>query len=302
MKKFLIEVAIFLVLALGSFFIVFTLADGSSDPFYIRFTTRKQHSLILGTSRAAQGIHPDILEEVLPGKSFFNFSFTITSSPYGPLYLKSIRNKLDPETRNGIFILSVDPWSISSNSKLPNDTTGFKEKWHFLSLSPWVNLNPNIPYLVNFFGKPYYTLLWKENTSMFLHNNGWLEVSIGMDSSSIRKNIDRKIKIYKKNNLPNFKYSEVRFEYLIKTIVFLKQHGDVYMVRLPVHPRMMEIDNQLVPDFNEKMNLISKTTTTPYLDLTGLNDSLIYTDGNHIYKESGKIITRRIGNWIAAFK
>lgn len=302
MKKFLIEVAIFLVLVLGSFFIVFIQADGSSDPFYIRFTTRKQHALILGTSRAAQGIQPAVLDKILPGNNFFNFSFTLISSPYGPVYLNSIKKKLDQETTNGIFILSVDPWSISSKSGYPNDSTRFKERRQILSLSPWVNLYPNIPYLVNFYGEPFYTLIWKEKTSMFLHNDGWLEVTIRMDSSAIRKNIDRKIYIYKKNNLPNFKYSEVRYEYLIKTIAFLKQHGDVYMVRLPVHPKMMEIDNQLVPDFSEKMNLISKTTGTPYLDLTGLNDSLTYTDGNHLYKESGKIITRRIGNWIAEFK
>lgn len=73
------------------------------------------------------------------------------------------------------------------------------------------------------------------------------------------------------------------------------------MVRLPVHPKMMEIDNQLVPDFSDKMNLISKSTGTPYLDLTGLNDRMIYTDGNHLYRESSQIITRKIGKWIAGF-
>ena len=43
-------------------------ADGNLDPFYIRFTTPKQKNMILGTSRAAQGLQPSIFDNVLNKK------------------------------------------------------------------------------------------------------------------------------------------------------------------------------------------------------------------------------------------
>ena len=96
-------------------------------PFYVRFTSPTQHNLIIGTSRAAQGIQPTVLNEIIPNKSFFNYAFTAAQSPFGPVYLKSIQKKIDTTTKNGIFIVTVDPWSISSKSKDPNDSSKFRE-------------------------------------------------------------------------------------------------------------------------------------------------------------------------------
>ena len=33
--------------------------------FYLRFTSPKHNSLIIGTSRSAQGIHPNIIDSIL---------------------------------------------------------------------------------------------------------------------------------------------------------------------------------------------------------------------------------------------
>jgi hypothetical protein len=301
MKKFLIESAVFLILIFISFFLVFLKADGYTDPFYLRFTSPKQHSLILGNSRAAQGIQPTVLNEVITGSDFYNYSFTLTTSPYGPAYLASIQKKLDPDTKNGIFILSVDPWSISSNKKDPNDSTQFPETIHFMGKTRYVNLYPNIPYLLDSYRQPFIKILFPHETSMYIHQDGWLEVTTKMDSVSLKKNLSQKVDDYKKNNLPVFHFSEVRFNYLIKTIEFLKSHGKVYLVRLPVHPLVVEIDNELMPDFNEKIRFISEKANTPYLDITSLNTQILFTDGNHIYKESGVEISRIIGNWILSF-
>ena len=48
-----------------SVFAFFSLADGTTDDAYLKFTTPKQGSLILGSSIAAQGIHPKELNAVL---------------------------------------------------------------------------------------------------------------------------------------------------------------------------------------------------------------------------------------------
>mgnify|MGYP000926467929 CR=1 FL=1 len=98
-----------------------------------------------------------------------------------------------------------------------------------------------------------------------------------------------------------YKFSQVRFEYLVKTIEYLNDYGDVYLVRLPISPRLMEIENSLMPDFNSKINEIL-IPTEGYLDLTTNNNLFDYTDGVHLYKESGKQVTDEISKWILNIK
>jgi len=274
-------------------------ANGKTDPFYLRFTSPKQHSLILGTSRAAQGIQPSVLDSILPGSGFYNYSFTIGHSPYGPAYLNSIKKKLDHQTKNGIFILSVDPWSISSNANDPNNPDRFRERKLAIGKTPVVNIRPNFFYLINAYDKPFYHLLPRQKSSIILRDDGWLDVKFKIDSLKMEQLIEKKVDSYRKNNLKKYKFSDVRLEYLTKTITYLKNFGRVYLVRLPVHPRMMEIDEEFIPDFDQKIRQISEQTGTPYFDMSFMNDSILYTDGNHIYRESGKVVSARIGEWIA---
>ena len=103
--------------------------------------------------------------------------------------------------------------------------------------------------------------------------------------------------MYKTENLPQYQFSSLRLEYLQKTIEFLNQHGNVYLVRLPLHPDMMVIDNLLMPDFNEKIEQLAPLSKG-YFDMTVYNDEFSYTDGNHLYKSSGKIVTDKIAQWI----
>ncbi|MBP6872942.1 MAG: hypothetical protein KBC43_13110 [Bacteroidales bacterium] len=299
MKKFLAEVLVFLIILLISFYLIFMRANGKTDPFYLRFTSPKQHSLILGTSRAAQGIQPSVLDSILPGSGFYNYSFTIGHSPYGPAYLNSIKKKLDHQTKNGIFILSVDPWSISSNANDPNNPDRFRERKLAIGKTPVVNIRPNFFYLINAYDKPFYHLLPRQKSSIILRDDGWLDVKFKIDSLKMEQLIEKKVDSYRKNNLKKYKFSDVRLEYLTKTITYLKNFGRVYLVRLPVHPRMMEIDEEFIPDFDQKIRQISEQTGTPYFDMSFMNDSILYTDGNHIYRESGKVVSARIGEWIA---
>ncbi len=59
----------------------------------------------------------------------------------------------------------------------------------------------------------------------------------------------------------------------------------------------MEIENRLMPDFDSKLRQ-AKSIAAGYLDLTKYNSDFIYTDGNHLYKESGKEVSRIIAKWI----
>ena len=296
MKRFLLQVAVFSVITLAFYAWVLSRANGYTDAFYLRFTSPRQSSLVLGTSRAAQGILPSVLDEKLD-KKFYNFSFSILHSPYGPVYLRSIRKKLDEKTRDGIFILAVDPWGISSKTADPNDSTNFREAKVALGNTPFVNTKPNFWYLIKNFDGQYYKILKKTNGNMLLHDDGWLEVTVPMDSAVLATRLAEKIQTYRAENLPAFRYSSLRLDYLKKTIEFLKEHGKVYLVRLPMHPGIFQIEQEFMPDFNQKIGQLVPETSG-YYDMTAMNGEFLYTDANHLYKESGKIVSCRIAEWI----
>jgi hypothetical protein len=297
MKKFIIKTTVFSIIVVTVFVFILAKADGYTDPFYIRFTTPKQKNLILGTSRSAQGLQPKIFDRILT-KDFFNYSFTISHSPFGSVYLNSIKKKLNSQIKEGIFIITVDPWSISQKGDNPNDSKKFEENNLALANVNLVNLKPNFEYLIKQLKGKYYTVLTNRIMSkMFLHNDGWLEVNISMDSASITKRLDNKIKIYRKNNLPNRKLSYVRLSYLKQTVEYLKLHGNVYIVRLPVSPEMFAIEQEFMPDFNEIINPIC-LVTDGYLDMTNENHLYQFIDGNHLWKESGKMVSEKIAKWI----
>ena len=295
-QQFIIRSILFLSTILVSIFFIFLQVDGYTDDFYIKFTTPKQNSLILGTSRASQGLQPTVLKEILD-KEIFNYAFTAASSPFGTTYLNSIKRKTT--TNDGVFIITIDPWSISSTTKNPNDSNNFRETTSFLARTSLVNANPNLEYLFESFNGNY-SKLFKKDTSIFLHNDGWLEVSVDMSHNAVKKRTDEKVNSYL-DIFTRYHYSEVRLQSLDKTIDYLKQYGNVYLIRLPIHPKMMVIENELMPDFEAKISL-TKTKCTGYLDLTPYNSDYSYTDGNHIHKNSGKLVSQKIANWIQLFE
>jgi len=298
MKRFLIQVTVFAALIATSAIAVVFLAGGSTDEYYVRFTTPRQGSMIIGSSRAAQGLQPDVFKEQL-GLDIFNYAFTVAQSPFGPTYLNSIKLKYDESSEKGVFIVAVDPWVISSRTENPNDSANFREVNLCLGNTKVVDMDPNPYYLLENYSGKYYELLLPKGRSMFLHQDGWLEVTVPMDSAEMERKVQAKVKKYEKDNLPFYKFSTLRFDYLAKTIAFLKEHGDVYLVRLPVHPSMMELENRLMPDFNEKMQEVVPMASG-YLDMTDLNDQCTYTDGNHLEKSSGKIVSEKVAIWIGA--
>ena len=220
MKRFILQTCLFVAMVKLSMLGVLLQADGYSDPFYLRFTTGKKTSLVLGTSRTAQGIQPQILNSLLNRCDFFNYSFTIGTSPYGPTFLNSIMQKLDTTAENSIFILTVDPWGISSTGVDPNNVNEFKENKLLLATTKNVNINPNIPYLIKNFDAPYYQILFNKIPMSFrkqtlLHPNGWLEVLTDMNEQQRKNNRLERIKEYKKHYFPRYSFSQTRLNYLV---------------------------------------------------------------------------------------
>jgi hypothetical protein len=52
-----------------------------------------------------------------------------------------------------------------------------------------------------------------------------------------------------------------------------------------------------MPSFNDKITELSPIVDS-YYDMTNDNNNYIYTDGNHLYKESSKIASKKISDFI----
>ena len=301
MRKLLLKVGLFVIPLLVVIWVVFSLEAGGSDEFYLKFAMPKQRGLILGNSKAAIGIVPHVVTKNLNSRDsqLFNYSFTLTSSPYGKAYLESVRRKLADDTRDGIFILAVDPWSLSVMSENPEDETTFPENHNFLGELEDVSSSPNLHYLMEYYPTHYYNIILRRfrPRHLRLHENGWLEVSVNMDSAVVAGRLSRKIKIYEDYGR-RFRFSNKRLAYLGEMIDFLKTHGSVYLVRLPTDARIFSIEHAFDPSFDAKMSMLSAVKSVPYLNFTVKENNYQYTDGNHLEKKSAMAVSREIAEWI----
>jgi len=296
MKRFLLHIILFLVIVLSSCLYVISLADGTTDPFYLKFTTPKQKSLVLGSSRAAQAIQPHIFNAEIINAKLFNYSFTLLHSPYGKSYFESIKRKIDLNVTDGTFIISVNPWIISSNTDKPNDSLNFRELGANIDKTYFVNLNPNFEYILESFHKRKIKIITNksrigEYENSIVHINGWLEVQIYLDSLQLLQWEKDKLKTYQKKLQDYSGFSSLRFDYLKKTITFLQKHGNVYLVRIPVSDEMLEIESQLVLNFNDKMFELTQLYNVKYINVMPYRNEYQYTDGHHLDIESGKKFT-----------
>lgn len=293
MRKFILHIVIFFIVVLGTIVYILSLADGYSDSFYLKVSSPKKTNLILGTSKAAQGVHPDILKNIL-NKDFYNYAFTFYASPYGEVYLNSIKQKIDKKEKNSIFILTIDAWSICSSNEDPDNTLKFRENKSFLNNITDVSHKPNYKYLINYFEGEYYKILFKSKSSVFIHDDGWLEVSL--DENGVKRRTEFTMKDYQKK-VNYYHFSNTRLFYLLETIDYLNQYGKVYLVRLPACNDLMVLEETLMPNFNETIQPV-KDKASGYLDLTLLKEDLNYTDGVHLNKASGKYVSEIIAKWI----
>jgi len=264
---------------------------GQVDAFYGRFTGPPAGSLILGTSRAAQGIQPAVLTAALPGQfagPLLNYSFTLTHSPYGPAYLRSVGQKLRSGVKNGLFILAVDPWSLS----LTGPEGQFPEDNSFIGQLQQVSQNPNLPYLTRYQTKPLYRLLLDYATATErLHPDGWLEVRIGTDSAQVRARTAQKLQDYRRLAASQH-LSAGRLAALRQLIELLKPHGRVVLVRLPVGTSLLQLEQVYQPGFDQLMRQLATAQAVPYFDYSA--QPYATTDGNHLQRAASAAFSQRL--------
>ena len=314
MHRFLKNILIVSLFIIALHLILGALANGSTDNFYLRFTSSKQNSLIIGTSRSAQGIHPNILDSVLnleENNGIDNYSFSINNSSYGKEYYYAIKNKINESAKNGLFIITVDPWAISSDTTLNDNEIDiesiFYSKKHY-------NSYPDYEYLIKNYKKGWGNILLKRIESnilirnqnslskikgafTYLRKDGLLEVYTSMDSTYVKQNIQKKVYNYNTSMSSN-KFSKFRFLYLRKTIQLLKKHGEVYLVRMPVHTSLFKIEDSFDPQFDKRIMNLANKTNVDYLNFADNATQYSYTDGNHLYINDAKIFSNQLAERI----
>lgn len=310
MKRFITNLAIVLIfpfVGLCCFLLFVQLYPGYVDSYYGRFCSPKQNSLILGTSLAAQGIEPDIINEKL-GHLYhlpiFNYSFSIDKSPYGETYLESIKKKLNTDVTNGLFIIDVEPDAIATIENM-GDLHGkdTRENQTCITIKN-VNskyFNINFQYLKSsvFFDRIVLIKRISKNIfaddelhSIYIKDNGRLIV----DSNSKIDSLQVKEDNIQRNNMINEWYkdsylSKYRDSCLCATIEYLKQHGTVILISMPTSKELVELQQNYFPDFDKRIQEISTKYKVPYFSFKNSFDKYQTRDGSHLYKDSGDQFT-----------
>ncbi|MCB0568804.1 MAG: hypothetical protein KDC66_03535 [Phaeodactylibacter sp.] len=238
--------------------------------------TYAANSLILGDSRTRKGIAPQALQEELglQGK-ILNLAFNGVNSPYGELYYKLIRKKVARGATDGLFVVTVDPGSVMDYQ----GAYGQREA-DFKFYKLWcANADPNIEYLIrNVSGKNSLATelisprkRWRSYE--VFHKNGWVE----RRPSGIQVRSFSEMKFNERNPVR----SEKREKYLDKTIAFLKQYGQVVIVRMPVSEQMLAEENEAYPGFNGLLEGLGQKHGAPYFDFSGEGSHYSFYDGHH---------------------
>ena len=276
---------------------------GNIDYFYVKFTTPKAKSMIVGDSRSMQGIQPRVINEQFKNMNLelpiFNYSFTVAQAPIGPLYNESIERKLDKSSNKGIFIISMTPWMLASYKNNSNEKGEFREADEPPHNMYFVNVNPNYEYLLKNLNYFHFKALFRKTTTM--HEDGWLEENNPPNSPET-------FEIWKKNQskmfdkmIDEYKVSSYRLDMLYVLIKKLKKYGSVYVVRMPIDRDFVEKERLFYPDFDEDMKDVCQTNNIPYINFNQSDATNVFKtyDGHHLDKEGGSEFTAVLCDSIA---
>ncbi len=278
------------------------LATWYVDDLYPKFTGTAS-GLEVGTSRESDGVVPSILEECLaePGVALNieNFAFAYGQSDYGEMYLDAIRRKLDPDTEDGVFTVGGNPASLSQS--LAEGDAEPDDSRSRLAQMENVTADPNLEYIRRFYGKALYkgfTHTGERFNLRVAHPDGWIEVrqevpDYAMSDSGMAEwrgqNIDRMTR-----DMPLSAPSTHRMEALGKVLELLGQHGRVWMIRMPIHPDILALEQEYWPDFSETMADLARSHGVEFFDYSGEHETFPSYDGSHLFGGSARAFTRRM--------
>lgn len=302
MKSFFLKICLFAFVVIT---IVWTFLHFNSsyvDFFYNKVISPPQFSMITGDSKSLMGIRPDVVDKEMEGHfkgPMFNMSLTANHVAYGDVYLNTIRKKLDKTSKNGLFILNVNPWLLSER-----DTDDFKNGVFFeKDLAPhnlwFMSMNPNPEYVIRNFNM--FNLDGFINKEVTVHLNGWMEKK-DLPSDSLT---ERKLNQHYEELYPamakTWKKSPLRVSKLRETIQFLNKYGTVILVRMPTGQNIVAIENVYWPHFNAEMQAVSKNNASHFINYADSRQFHTF-DGIHLNKKNAAIFTAALCDSIKRIK
>ena len=66
--------------------------------------------------------------------------------------------------------------------------------------------------------------------------------------------------------------------------------------------KMVEIENEFMPDFDARMNGLAARQRISYFNFIDCVSKYVFTDGNHLHKDSGKAISMEVAKLIKKVK
>lgn len=268
--------------------------DGKTDDYYLKLTSPRQHSLILGTSRAAQGLLPSELNSHPHDWQgpLFNFAFTMLHSPHGETYLNAVRHKLHPETRRGLFLIEVNPFSLSNGEESERDKRAFLARMHLFHHDP----NPEYVFRA---GRPGFASIVRrligtlKGYATILHDDGWLEVRRTQeqlrDSGIFRHKLEQYEKLARQSEPAPERWLALR-----QMCQLLSQHGRVVLIRMPLGPPIYQVEQRFSPQFDDDVLQLATDLGVEYLNLAERSGQFATTDGNHLTAEAGRDLSRLV--------
>jgi hypothetical protein len=266
-----------------------------TDKNFQKLTSPEGNSLIIGTSRAARLKGSEIRKAISPirfeNDSFLNYAFNLSVSPYGPAYNNSVVQLAQSMPKSGprVFILAIDPWALSE----PKEDGQFPEDDTYITFNR-NNWLPEVSYLYEFYDKPLISLF----SNHYAQKRERLKNLSKLDTAQIRKHSDSKIKYYRENHVRHDTFSHGRAAALDDLIRSLKQHGQVYLLRVPVSKEMAALENEYCPNFMDLILASEERKNTPLLDFYPYANDYDCFDANHLFEEDAVAISQTIGSII----
>lgn len=279
-------------------FILFLGVNGAYiDYFYDKFTTPKQYSLIIGDSRAFNGILPKVIDSCLVNTSIkkptYNFSFTIAQAAYGPSYLEAIKRKMNTDSDNQLFILQVTPWMLANRK--PDSLKQSDD--HFQNSPPHnmvdMSSNPNFEYVFKNFKNFNFKGVFRKNSVLYkdghLVNNNLPKNRIQFEEWK-----SKQLGIYSKWK-DEWTITDYRFHWLQETVKYLNNYGTVVFVRMPFDNEFLKVENEFCPDFNNIIENMALENNVIFLDYSKLTEWSTF-DGHHLDKEGASMFSEKLSS------
>lgn len=301
MKTFLLKSILFFILIVTIITAVLVFYGGYVDYFYNKFTTPKAKSMIFGDSRSLQGVQPRVINNYFKNSNLelpmFNYSFTLGQIAYGKPYFNSIKKKVDSNTKNGLFIITVHPFTLSNRG----DTEGsYFEKDMPPYNMEFVNTNPNYEYLIKNWDFFHFRGIFRQSSNT--HKDGWMEEkNLPKDHALLKQWKKGQISLYTKYS-KSWTKSKTRLNDLNQIASYLNTLGQVFLVRLPIDKELLNIENSYWPNFNEEiLNISNNNTSINYINFCEQDNFFKTYDGIHIDKFAGVEFTKLLCDSVSKY-